>query len=398
MRPASMRTASRKVGSVDNNPRPSVSRPTIKYGSCETEVLRRSWTVAPRSPYRKTDVLKPGEKWFDAPTTEKQWESYVVEPDGCRIPVGAKIARELIDEGAVQAAFVELWGGCVLVDHTLTCIQASGQILDTLELIRRHNSGKLAGFPDVIGIFADGRIALREAKCLASKDRLNTPQHQLSDLMRTLLGDKLDLKVVEWGEMIEDAGVPTSAPLVAVNSIENSSKPTSWHVSVAAESLVASLLARVGLDVSVQYGADQPEYDLLIARGDDLAKVSVKGSQDGSWGLTQKYLKSADYQAAISAWEAAHARKTIFALVQFKGVALDQMPRVYFATTGEIATRLRATAKGRGDTILYESKVWTPKAHASATIDAIPESWKFSEDRINGLISSVCASHPQSTI
>ena len=68
--------------------------------------------------------------------------------------------------------------------------------------------------------------------------------------------------------------------------------PTSWHVAVAAESLVASLFARTGFDASVQYGADQPEHDLMIAPGDKLAKISVKGSQDGSWGLTQKYLRN----------------------------------------------------------------------------------------------------------
>jgi hypothetical protein len=62
---------------------------------------------------------------------------------------------------------------------------------------------------------------------------------------------------------------------------------SSWHVAVAAEAAAAALFARCGCDVSVQYGADQPEYDLVVARGPKMLKVSVKGSKDGGWGLTQ---------------------------------------------------------------------------------------------------------------
>lgn len=60
---------------------------------------------------------------------------------------------------------------------------------------------------------------------------------------------------------------------------------TAWHVAVAAEAVAASLFARCGLDVSVQYGAEQPEYDLVVVRDDRLLKVSVKGNQDGGWPL-----------------------------------------------------------------------------------------------------------------
>ena len=41
------------------------------------------------------------------------------------------------------------------------------------------------------------------------------------------------------------------------------SKMTSWHVGVAAEAFVAAQFARLTYDVSVQYGANQPEYDLI---------------------------------------------------------------------------------------------------------------------------------------
>ncbi|HMR67000.1 MAG TPA: hypothetical protein PKE64_23570 [Anaerolineae bacterium] len=156
----------------------------------------------------------------------------------------------------------------------------------------------------------------------------------------------------------------------------------SWHVGIAAEAFAAGLFARCGLDVSVQYGANQPEYDLIIAQGEKLLKVSVKGSQDGSWGLTQSYLKNADYHGAVDNWLLRHKPKTIFCLVQFKGVALLGMPRVYLATPIEIAERLKQTANNRGDTILFENKIWSPRASAAGHADVIPEHWKFSNDRI----------------
>ena len=68
----------------------------------------------------------------------------------------------------------------------------------------------------------------------------------------------------------------------------------SWQVSTAAESFAAGQFARYGWDVSVQYGANQPEYDLVAVDGDRTLKVSVKGSRDGGWGLTQTYLSKAD--------------------------------------------------------------------------------------------------------
>lgn len=74
---------------------------------------------------------------------------------------------------------------------------------------------------------------------------------------------------------------------------------SSWHVGVAAEAYAAAIFARYGYDVSVQYGANQPEYDLISVSGDRVLKISVKGSQDGSWGLTQGFKKGCDYHTAI---------------------------------------------------------------------------------------------------
>ena len=166
-------------------------------------------------------------------------------------------------------------------------------------------------------------------------------------------------------------------------------KVSGWHIAVAAEAYAAGLFARCGVDVSVQYGANQPEYDLIVAKGDRLMKVSVKGSQDGSWGLTQSFVKQANYHAAIDTWRQRHSAKTVFCLVQFKNVALDQLPRVYLATTEEIAQRLRETASGRGDSILYETHLWGSRAHAAGTEEVIPAHWRFSRERVEALLQQM---------
>jgi hypothetical protein len=170
---------------------------------------------------------------------------------------------------------------------------------------------------------------------------------------------------------------------------------SSRHIGVAAEAAAAALFARAGFDVSVQYGANQPEYDLIVARplvrgetdrSDDILKVSVKGSEDGGWGLTQSLIRNADYHAAADAWLARHGRRTIFCLVQYMDVPVDAMPRVYLATPTEIADRLKQTSNGRGDTILHERHAWGARAHAAGSIDEIPQSWRFSLQRIDELL------------
>jgi Holliday junction resolvase-like predicted endonuclease len=161
-------------------------------------------------------------------------------------------------------------------------------------------------------------------------------------------------------------------------------KFSSWHVSVAAEAIAAALFARHGLDVSVQYGANQPEYDLIVARGDELLKVSVKGSQDGGWGLSQSYLtpKKADYHDAADKWRARHKKRTVLCFVQFKDVLPDQMPRVYLATPEEVIQRLKSSGNGRGGTILYERFTHGPRARAAGQLEEIPLAWCFSYDRV----------------
>ena len=163
---------------------------------------------------------------------------------------------------------------------------------------------------------------------------------------------------------------------------------SSWHVGIAAEAYTSAIFARYGYDVSVQYGANQPEYDLIAVSGDKMLKISVKGSQDGGWGLTQGYKKGCDYHQAVDKWLAAHHKKTIFCLVQFQNTAPNEMPRIYLASPEEIAKRLNDSAGGRGETILYENHTWGPHAAGRGTTDAVPAEWAISAERLDYMFNT----------
>ncbi len=90
-----------------------------------------------------------------------------------------------------------------------------------------------------------------------------------------------------------------------------------WHVATAAEAMAAAQFARCGWDVSVQYGANQPEYDLVVVKKTLIFKISVKGSQDGGWGLTQSYIKDRNYHRAAELGLNKHATDTVMCFVQF---------------------------------------------------------------------------------
>lgn len=65
---------------------------------------------------------------------------------------------------------------------------------------------------------------------------------------------------------------------------------TPRQCEIAAESYAACLLAQAGYDVLIQYGANQPYYDLVANKGEKkFYPISVKGSQDGGWMLAVKY-------------------------------------------------------------------------------------------------------------
>ncbi|WP_281885861.1 DUF6946 family protein [Paenibacillus sp. YYML68] len=179
--------------------------------------------------------------------------------------------------------------------------------------------------------------------------------------------------------------IPNDIPLY-IGKVETVLGMNQWQVSVAAEAITAALFARAGYDVSVQYGANQPEYDLMVAKGNKMLKISVKGSQDGGWGLTQSHMSDANYHAAADAWYRKHKPHTVICLVQFNDVTINEMPRVYLATPLDIANHLKKSANGRGETILYEFKQWTDRAFGAGTTDQIPADWLFSESRITDVL------------
>ena len=165
-------------------------------------------------------------------------------------------------------------------------------------------------------------------------------------------------------------------------------KVSSWHIGIAAEAFAAGLFARLGYNVSVQYGANQPEYDLLVEKDDLTMKVSVKGSQTGSWGLIQSYKKGNTYVEAANLWSKTHGKKTVFCLVQFRNTDLTTMPRVYLALPCEVADALKKSRAGNGETILYEDHTWK-HGLGGGTTDKLPKHWRFSDDRIQQLLTAI---------
>jgi hypothetical protein len=161
----------------------------------------------------------------------------------------------------------------------------------------------------------------------------------------------------------------------------------SYHVGVAAEAFAAGLFAQAGCDVLVQYGANQPEYDLVVTRGTIARHISVKGSQDTGWGLIQNY-KSTErsYHQAADAWAADHViADLVYCFVQFADVQLGECPRVYLATIPEVVTRHKESRNGLGSTILYENRCYA-KGEAKGAVDRIPESWRFTHERLDNFL------------
>lgn len=59
---------------------------------------------------------------------------------------------------------------------------------------------------------------------------------------------------------------------------------TPRQCEIAAEAYATSLLAQCGYDVLVQYGANQPDYDLVAVKGSSKVPISVKEAKTaGGW-------------------------------------------------------------------------------------------------------------------
>ena len=159
---------------------------------------------------------------------------------------------------------------------------------------------------------------------------------------------------------------------------------TPRQCEIAAEAYAACLLAQAGYDVLVQYGANQPHYDLIAVKGKRMLPISVKGSQDGGWMLAVKYVKpGVDYIQAADRWLAAQREDVVFVFVQFMDVSIGEAPRVYVARPIEIAAHLKTQRGGKGHGALHEN--YGEKRPNSKYDHRIPAGWLFRLGRIDAI-------------
>jgi hypothetical protein len=171
-------------------------------------------------------------------------------------------------------------------------------------------------------------------------------------------------------------------------------KPPSWPITVGAEAIAAAQFARCGFDVLVQAGSDKPWYDLVVTKSGNLLRVAVRASENGRWGLTESYLRHAadiigrrgDRKSAIDLWLDHHGSRTVCCLVQFEGIAIQQLPRIYLASPAEVAQRMHDTAARVGQPTLFEQYEWTSSRDGVTTVERLPQNWLFSHERIHELL------------
>lgn len=156
-----------------------------------------------------------------------------------------------------------------------------------------------------------------------------------------------------------------------------------YNVGIAAEGFAAGMLAHAGYRVLVQYGANQPDYDLVAEKDGRSLRVSVKGTQREGWGLTQSYLKNADYHKAADDWLKSQSGADIFMLVCLHEVPVGGAPRVWVVRPKEIAAFLKKCRSGHGVTTLFVDSGTYLSGVGKGCRDVIPDVWEFSQRRID---------------
>ncbi len=170
----------------------------MKFGDRDIHETNFQWEVAPLVPMRKLYALNVGQHVDEAPTTENQHELWVMW-DGRPIPAGAALCRELENE-MDWLFFTETWGGQLrLFDGELMCRRMEAPWEAVIGELIAANGDRIGGFPDVIGQRTDGTVILCELKARASKDRLQTNQHDFANAAVSALGDRVELMVAIWG-------------------------------------------------------------------------------------------------------------------------------------------------------------------------------------------------------
>ena len=159
---------------------------------------------------------------------------------------------------------------------------------------------------------------------------------------------------------------------------------TPYQVNVAAEAFATVVMSQAGYDVAIQYGTVQPDWDIIATKGERVLKLQVKGSQDGGWGLFQKYIRDANYHRALDEWLAAQKQDTIYFLVQFLNVQVGDAPRCYIAKPTDMVAHMRTTRGGHVYTSLRENYAYT-RGIGAGHADIIPASWLASQARIDAV-------------
>lgn len=168
---------------------------------------------------------------------------------------------------------------------------------------------------------------------------------------------------------------------------ENKGEMMNKHqVGVAAEAFAAGVFAQAGLSVFVQYGANQPGYDLVVTNEQDdtpgirTIHVSVKGSSDGGWKLAAPEV-NVSVEDSLKSWQEDN-QGYVFCFVQFEEVSLGEMPRIYLATAEEVAECLKTHYFGNITGVLIEEWTRVNGPHKGKTQN-IPDTWQISQHRIN---------------
>lgn len=160
------------------------------------------------------------------------------------------------------------------------------------------------------------------------------------------------------------------------------------QVSVAAEAHAAAVFAQAGYSVFVQYGANQPGYDLAVSNDHKTILVSVKGSSNGGWILTTKK-EDGTYLSALQEWESKNA-PYVFFYAQYRGVDVGQLPRMYIALGKEVAKHQYTGYFGGIGLSLIEQETRKQGPNKGAT-QRIPEEWAVTAERVHYVFSQAAA-------
>lgn len=151
------------------------------------------------------------------------------------------------------------------------------------------------------------------------------------------------------------------------------------QTSIAAESFAAGVFAQAGYSVFVQYGANQPGFDLVVSNGNKPVQISVKGSTSGGWFLTSKK-KDGTYEQSYDQWVQKN-KGLVFCFVQFLNTKPGEMPRLYLASGNEVTKELATHYYGELCLELIEHRI-RRKGKYKDKVQQLPPEWKMNEQRI----------------